>query len=226
MAVIPFGFHITNSGALVAGLNPTWLELYKLSDGSAVANPNAVAPITALGGGLYKIAYDPESANGELYGIVDAGNTITSASERYIPICLAADSSRATRLDANVSSRAQPGSAMSLVADAITNATLANSAVVELVGAIPAPPTAEQVAQAVIAQSIFKETTGLTGNNLVTRDFTYNARDAVESFRLRLYETPEDATADDGVTGLIASYLVTNTLDDQDRITKATTVKE
>lgn len=110
MAVTPFGFSVRSSGALTAGLTPTWSALYKLSDGSSVASPDTVAPITALGGGLYKVAYDPESANGELFGVIDATATITSASERYIEMCLAADSSRATRLDATISSRASQAS--------------------------------------------------------------------------------------------------------------------
>lgn len=83
-------------------------------------------------------------------------------------------------------------------------------------------PTAAQI----VAQTIFQETAGLTGRNQVCRDFTYDIRSNVTSFRLRLYDTPENATLDDGETGILCSFLITNTLDDRDRVTKVITKKE
>ena len=87
-------------------------------------------------------------------------------------------------------------------------------------------PTAAQIATELVTQSIIQETAGLTGRNQVCRDFTYDIRNNVTSFRLRLYETPEDAQQDDTETGLTASFLITNTLDDRDRINKVVTKKE
>lgn len=105
MASTVFVFEVRDSGALTAGLTPTWSSLYKLSDASSVASPDTAAPIAALGGGLYKITYDPEGVNGELAGVIDAGGSITADSDRYIAMTLAQDSSRVQRLDATVASR-------------------------------------------------------------------------------------------------------------------------
>lgn len=105
MATTPYIFEVRSSGALQAGLTPTWSTLRKLSDGTTVASPGTVAVISELGGGLYKVAYDPEGANGELVGVLDAGAGITSAADRYITMVLAQDSSRVARLDATIASR-------------------------------------------------------------------------------------------------------------------------
>ena len=110
MSIVNIGFSVRSIGVLVAGLTPVWLGLYKLSDGSAVSSPDSVAPITEIGSGLYKIAYDPEGANGELYGVIDAGASVTADQDRYPDILLAQDSSRVQRLDATTSSRASQAS--------------------------------------------------------------------------------------------------------------------
>lgn len=111
MSSTTYAFEVRSSGTLTAGLTPTWSSLKKLSDGTDVASPGTVAVITELGGGLYKVAYDPEGANGELAGVIDAGSGITAAADRYITMVLAQDSSRVARLDATIASRSSHSAA-------------------------------------------------------------------------------------------------------------------
>lgn len=111
MSTIPYPFEVRSSGALQAGLTPTWGSLRKLSDGTSISSPGTVAVISELGGGLYKIAYDPEGADGELIGVIDAGSGITADADRYITIVLAQDSSRVARLDATIASRSSHSAA-------------------------------------------------------------------------------------------------------------------
>ena len=76
-----------NGGVPTAGLAPVWLSLTKVADGSAVASPATIAPIVAVGGGGYKITYDPSA--GEAYGVVDFGPALADPNERYADIYLA-----------------------------------------------------------------------------------------------------------------------------------------
>ena len=167
MASIFYVFEVRDSGTLTSGLDPIWDSLMKLSDGSSVADPDTVAAITELGGGLYKIDYDPEGADGELAGVIDAGGSISSDADRFITIVLAQDSSRVLRLNATVASRAVPGSAMTLLANSVNAAALATDAVAEIAGAIPAAPTTSEVADAVWSEALSGYTTaGSAGKKL------------------------------------------------------------
>lgn len=90
-----------------------------------------------------------------------------------------------------------------------------------------APVTdANTVAAAVVAQALIKNMAGLTGANQVCRDFTYDGSGNLTQFRIRVYDSAGNAQTDNGATGLVASYLVTNTLNVSGQITKTTTKLE
>jgi len=89
MASITYCFLVRNSGTPTGGLTPTFSNWYRTSDGTSVSAP----AITALGNGWYKFAWDAET-NSECVGTIDAGNTISSANERYIEASAFRDSSR------------------------------------------------------------------------------------------------------------------------------------
>lgn len=89
----------------------------------------------------------------------------------------------------------------------------------------PAAPTAEQVAAQIIAQSLFKDTAGLTGLNQVCRDFAYDENGNLTAFRIRVYGTASHAQADNPDEGLVASFVVNHVIN-AGHITKTTTLKE
>ena len=74
---ITYPFYVTNAGAPIAGLTPTWNTLKKVSNGANVSQP----AISELGGGWYKFTITP--LYGERYiGTIDAG-VGQPATERY-----------------------------------------------------------------------------------------------------------------------------------------------
>lgn len=84
----------SNGGARVTGLAPSWVILKRVDDNSAVAT---LPPITEIGQGLYKFAFDAE-LYGDCAGQVDLWGGITSSgildSDRYVDIFLTRESSR------------------------------------------------------------------------------------------------------------------------------------
>lgn len=76
--------YITDLGVPKTGLTPTWNVLKKVASGADVTPQPS---ITAVGGGWYK--FDANVPVDEQWaGIIDAGATVASASERYIPVLL------------------------------------------------------------------------------------------------------------------------------------------
>lgn len=100
----------------VTGLSPQWVFLSRLADGAAVAQP----PITEIGFGQYRIAYDPE-AKGEASGQIDLGSRVVDAGSRYLDIAFYLNEARTTfNLDAPISSRMPSPNVMFLGADSAT----------------------------------------------------------------------------------------------------------
>ena len=93
MTLIRYNITARSTGTPTPGLSPVWNILVQSNGGTSVSNPNTVAPITALSGGGYQIAYDPAGTLGELYGIIDFGSSMTDPNERYTDITLVADPS-------------------------------------------------------------------------------------------------------------------------------------
>lgn len=92
MSLVRYNLTARNGGVPTAGLSPTWSTLVVSSTAAAVSSPNTAVPITALAGGGYQVAYDP-TTQGELYGIIDFGASISDPNERYADITLDADPS-------------------------------------------------------------------------------------------------------------------------------------
>ncbi len=88
MPLVRYNLTARSAGLPTPGLTPAWNTLVVSATGAAVASPDTAAPITALAGGGYQVAYDP--AAGELYGIVDFGGAISDPNERYADIGLVA----------------------------------------------------------------------------------------------------------------------------------------
>jgi hypothetical protein len=120
----------------LTGLTPSWVFLKRFSDGAAVTPP----PITEVGFGQYKLAYDPE-ASGEVSGQIDLGASIYDLSSRLVDVAFYLNDSRTVaNLDAPVSSRstftggpvagvAAPVAVSAVNAGAITAASFAANAV-------------------------------------------------------------------------------------------------
>ena len=103
MTSIDYVFELRNSGVLTAGVTPTITTAKRIANG---ANLSATPTITEIGGGLYKISYDPESSDGEAGIVIDAGSSFTAASDRYITVFCSKDSSKiSSNLDAAISTR-------------------------------------------------------------------------------------------------------------------------
>ena len=89
MALVTFVFSVrdatsTPPGARKTALSPTWVFFKKLSDGSNLSQPS----IIEIAQGQYKFSYDV-ATNGEASGQIDAGSSLTNASDRYIDIICA-----------------------------------------------------------------------------------------------------------------------------------------
>jgi hypothetical protein len=122
-----FRVYDTVAGAFVTGLTggtlPTWAMLKKGSDLSDISSPATVAPIAEVGHGVYQVSYDPQSSNGEVVGVIDAGSGLTVAQDRYTVMELTLDTNgnmtvaNKGLLDAVTLSAAPTGSAGKLLYD-------------------------------------------------------------------------------------------------------------
>lgn len=85
-------FDVRDAGTPVPSLTPTFSVLRAVDGTDLLSLATTIAPITAMGGGLYVVEYDPTGQYGEIAGIIDAGNTITADADRYITMPMASDS--------------------------------------------------------------------------------------------------------------------------------------
>jgi hypothetical protein len=111
MATMTYFFEARVYGVLTTGLTPTWHKLYYLRDGTAVLEANRPANPSELGdSGIYKFVWDPDDSadptavdKGELVGVVDLGDSITDAAQRYVTISATADASLIRHLKIDLS---------------------------------------------------------------------------------------------------------------------------
>ena len=168
MAAITQTFTVRNGassppGARLTGLTPTWVFLKRLSDNGDITSPPTISEIAQ---GQYKFAYDAE-ANGEAAGQIDAGATVTNASDRYVDVLLTRDS---TRIQAGISSSGQ------VVAASVQGNVTGSVGSVTAPVTLPAAPSgyggasASDVATAMLATPANKLATNATGQ--VTLDMT------------------------------------------------------
>jgi len=88
--------YFADAGVASTGLTPVWGSLTKVSDGTAFT-PQPT--FTELAGGWYKFTLSPSE---DLVGVIDGSATLTTDSDRYVPVDFTALDGA---LDAAVSSR-------------------------------------------------------------------------------------------------------------------------
>lgn len=84
MSVLYSTVYITNNGSPVENLSPSWV-IYR----DTVSNTDVIpqASIDEIGNGLYRIVHNVDFGD-RVSGLIDAGNTINSDSERFIPVAV------------------------------------------------------------------------------------------------------------------------------------------
>lgn len=86
--------YFAEAGVATTGLTVTWEYLKKVSDGTDEGSPPA---FTEIGGGWYKYSYSPTE---DMVGVIDGSATITSDSDRYVPVDFTASDTAITEITA------------------------------------------------------------------------------------------------------------------------------
>lgn len=79
--MVAYKFAVRLNGSFVPGLKPVWMTFRRFGDGVKITGP----PINELGDGYYGWAWDAKVGR-DVFGTIDAGPTITNATERFIEV--------------------------------------------------------------------------------------------------------------------------------------------
>jgi hypothetical protein len=113
----------TPDNPFVAGLTITIVELK--TTGASPVDVSSHATITALGGGIYQIAYDAE-LYGEAAGVLDASSALTTPTDRFFAVAFFKDSSRIQTAIAANGQLGSVGSVANLTGIPISQGTVAS----------------------------------------------------------------------------------------------------